>query len=341
MKLTTLMLAAVLSMTAWCSAQDAPAASKPIDPTAWWTQVDPSAARMALRHWMRIEFGLDRIAKDHPKLSDRARALKSNAASAYNAAAEVIDKHFARVDKEWREDVDDYKQHLAKQGTPSEPEEFLKEVERGLKAGVGGEAELLLAFAPRYAERPLAEIEDGFTVPLSTRGLAGAKGVDLSMVLPRSWMFEEPANERIALARHSHAGAGEVLMTLIVADVPADELKQIKEQGGAKVLADPDSITQAGGTLVKTGMGTIGKEEAAWTRYLLTADGEGSALKVLVWSIHAFHDGKYVNLQFQLMSKAKDKSGLAGDDAMRTRFEHYRPLLEKIVGSAAFAKPDP
>lgn len=326
-----------------------PAAQRPYDPTAWWANVDSSVAEAGMRHWMRIETGLDRIAGEHPAHATRARSLKAKAQSMYEAAAGVIDRHFAGVQASWREDIDDWKKHLAKLGTPGDPKAFLDELEGRLSGETSGsEDATLLAFAPRYAERPEAELEDKLLSKVSTRGLETAKGVWVSMTLPRSWSFKQPEDQQVVVVRRSHAGVGDAMLRLTIVDLPANELKEINEQGGAKVMAAPDLITQAGGTFVEGGAAKLGGDETAWTRYIVSAASEAGAVKLIVWSLHTFHAGNYVNLQFSVTCQAKQEGDLASDDAMKARFEHYRPLFERIVGSATFEpgapgapKPEP
>jgi hypothetical protein len=137
------------------------------------------------------------------------------------------------------------------------------------------------------------------------------------------------------VVRGSRCGAGEVTLVLIIKEVPEDEREELIRAGGAAALADPEFITLAGGTLVDAGTTKLGGEDAPWNTYLITQAEGDAAATVMVWSLHALHEGKYANVQFQITNTAGAKADLPSDDWMKMRLSYYRPLLEKIVESAA------
>lgn len=310
------------------------------DQADWRTSYSSTAIGKTLGFWIGQQSSLDRIAADFPSLAKRATVQKLEAESVFGSGIDAINRFYGEKYPDWPQLNDKIKEQLAPMLsapiTEAEARAFLDEVDGRFKGKIPAPIlETLLSFQPRFSLRPAEEFTEGFRSDLLTSDNPRAKGVQLMLQHPMSWVIKEPRRPNIAVLLRSQGGTGEAMAMVLVKDLSADELKEL-DISGASAFADPAIVHEMGAVFVAAGQMKLGGQDAPWTQYLMNQEIAGAHVKLFVWAFHVVRNGKYVNLQFQVSAGAAEHAALPADHVLERRFDLYEPLFRQMLVSVDF-----
>jgi len=290
--------------------------------------------------WIGQQSSLDRIATEFPAQARRATVLRLDAESKFGAGIAAINDYYSGRFPEWAQLNDKIKEQLAPMLsapiTEVEATAFLEEVEARLKGTIPSPIlETLLAFQPRFVSRPSKEFTEGFRTELVTTDNARAKGVEFMMQHPMSWVPNEPRRPNIAFLIRSQGGSGEAMVMLLVKDLSAEVLAELKDVGAA-ALADPAIVQEMGALFVAAGQMTLAGQEVPWTQYVMAQEVADAHVKLFVWAFHFVRGDRYINLQFQVIAGVSDRALLPADHVLERRFDAYEPVFRHMLVSIDF-----
>lgn len=347
-------LIAAFSFAIWFATTQPPADSGPAtttDSTAlqgihanfrndWREAYDTANVSKALGYWVGQQTTLDRIAKEFPSLSRRATSQSLDAEGRFGEGIAAIDKYYGERDAEWGRFRESIPEHLAPllSAPMSEVEAsaFLDEMDQRLKGAMPSPIrETILSFQSRFNARPDQEFVEGFRQELLTEGNPRAKGVQLMMQYPMSWVTKEPRRPNVAASLRSHGGHGEVTVLVLVLDMTADEIDEIKRLGMAGFV-DSTDIEAAGGTFAGSGEMKVAGRAVPWAKYFKKEEVVDVHVKLVTWAFHLVQDDKYVTVQFVVGQGDMEPARLPSDVELLSRLSRYEPLFKHMLASLDF-----
>jgi hypothetical protein len=338
------LLVAVMMMSGQPEPPSVPRSATRVDSLSpqsdWRATYSITSVSKTLGFWIGQQSSLDRIATEFPAQARRATVLKLDAESKFGAGIAAINDYYSGRFPEWAQLNDKIKEQLAPMLsapiTEVEATAFLDDVEARLKGTIPAPIiETLLAFQPRFVSRPGEEFTEGFRTELVTTDNPRAKGVQFMMQHPMSWVTKEPRRPNITFLVRSQGGSGEAMAMLLVKDLSAEELAELKDVGAA-AFADPAIVQEMGALFVAAGQMKLAGQEVPWTQYVMAQEVADAHVKLFVWSFHFVRGDKYINLQFQVSASASDSALLPADHVLEKRFDTYEPLFRHMLVSVDF-----
>lgn len=295
-------------------------------------------------YWVGQQATLDRVAKEFPLLARRAIAQRFDMEAKYGEGIAAIDEFYGSRDAEWtrfREGIpNQLAPLLSAPMTEVEAAAFLDEVDQRLKGIIPSPIrETILSFQSRFNAYPDQEFVEGYRQELLTEGNPRAKGVQLMMQYPMSWVQTEPRRPNVAASLRSHGGHGEVTVLVLALDMTADEIDEIKRLGVAG-LVDPTDIEASGGTFVGSGEMKVAGRAFPWVKYFKKEEAVDVHIKWVTWAFHLVQNDKYVTIQFIVGQGDMEPSRLPSDGELVSRLSRYEPLFKHMLASLDF-KGDP
>jgi hypothetical protein len=121
----------------------------------------------------------------------------------------------------------------------SEPDAiaFLNEVERRSRGEMPIQIlQTLISVNPRYVKNPALELIEGWKQTFNTEGHPKAKGIDLTISLPKSWFRREGNRPNIIQFFQSGVGHGQLMCSLMTLKIPLQPGEAFSRNEAAKLL---------------------------------------------------------------------------------------------------------
>jgi hypothetical protein len=274
------------------------------------------------------EIHLDYIQEAYPKLKPNVMIARLKFSGFFGKSCDFLQSLIAddiqtALDKTFKSQFD-----LFKSKSEGEALNFIKLVQDRANGQIDSPfKEALLANNPAILEQPEIEFLKGFTTAFNTKGHSKAKGLDLTIKLPFSWIRREGNRPNIIQffkARNSEEGAS---LSIMVQDLDLFRGRKMTDREARK-LFEPIAIKEfsAGGKIVESTQivlegqpGVVTVEDATFER--LNLKGESRIVNYVV-----FYDQKLIFISAAVYSSQ-------GTDNKIKAYNKYRPVFDLIANS--------
>ncbi len=208
------------------------------------------------------EHTLDRVSREYPDLAPSALLARARFASTFPDIQSRLEaelrsalgpENFGQLSKKTAGTLREAANRQAV--TPDVAAAFLDQVE----ARARGEIEspvLESLLAVKYKDNPAREYSDGFRQRFDTDGTGKARGIRLSLRLPRSWAAREGERPHIVKKWTTEGGTGREILMLDIRDADgydrdkreierflrSGEVRQVVPQGGVLIASGPFTV---------------------------------------------------------------------------------------------------
>lgn len=293
-------------------------------------------AAMAYGYFVGQSQTVSRIAREFPALANRATMASQSFALRFEPAVNGIDSTMTAANSaEWgkikRAITKDIKQAVDSQAlTSSAAGAFLDQVVARSKGQIETPVlETLLLFHPSYMAQPASEMLDGFKQKYVCDGSGKAKGVALSIEVPKSWKFSDGERPNVVKKFLSANGSGYESVMLMIMSAPMDMQSEMKELAAsdrsAAELAKESLPEEA--RFLEAGALTIEGLPGYWCRYSTKMTRVRSVVESDNIAYTVFWKKNMIQIQCQVATS------LDGERLNKTGFGRYAKLFELVANS--------
>lgn len=208
--------------------------------------------------------------------------------------------------------------------------EFISKIEARSKGEIETPVrETLLTFNPDFQDKPALEFMRGFTVAYSTSGHAKAKGLNVELKIPMSWMSREGNRPNVVQFFKPEYGRSDAGMLILIQDVTPPKGMRITQRDidamfSAASLKDmmPDgSVLVEGKPIILEG------QKGGMLVYDTTTGRLDLTLNIRTLSYVVYYKSRLISIQFSVSSVEQDRTKLIA------KFVKNRPLFNMIANS--------
>lgn len=278
------------------------------------------------------EHTLDRVAKEHPELESAVHLARARFSLAFpdigtRLAAELRGAMGSEnFDQFARQATDTMRATLDRQPiTSAAAAEFIREVEARARGDIESPVlEYLLAV--KYAANPGNELADGFHQRFDTDGTGRARGIRLSLRLPRSWIARDGERPHIVKKWTSEGGTGREIVMLDVRDAEGyepdkREIERFLRSGEVK------EVVPEGAALIASGAFTVEGRPGYWADMRLRQERVGVALYQRMLMYQLFFRGRAIGVMCQTVGSPREAARV--DESL----SRLRPVCQQVVNS--------
>lgn len=248
-------------------------------------------------------FTLERIESQYPEMAGQSIIAKASFNAAFPSVQSRIREMLLDIyGKDLFEDleskiVDAVEENLASLPmTRSLAEQFINTVRNRADGDIESPA-LEIILATTYLEKPAEEVRDGFYQAFESESHPKAKGVELGLRLPVSWIAEEGRRPNIVQKWRNFGGHGYTTIMLDIRDAGADvsdaEVREMIESGEIK------NYLPEGATFQDANLTQLDAQAAYVVDYLYRQDIGDTIVMMQVRHYQLFFDGKAVGIMCQ------------------------------------------
>lgn len=278
------------------------------------------------------EHTLERIPKHYPDLTHLATLARARFASTFPEVKAQLEAELrgalgpANFEQLAKKTVETVRTTLNRQPlTPEAAAEFLDQVQ----ARARGEIEspvLEYLLAVKYANNPAREYSDGFRQHFNTDGTEKARGIKLSLRLPRSWVARDGERPHIVKKWTTEGGTGRESLML---DIRDGEGYDPDRREIDRFLRSGD-VTQAvpqGGVHIASGLFTVEGRPGYWIDMKLTQERAGVDVYQRMLMYQVFFRGRAIGIMCQTGGPPVNAAKV--DESL----SRFRPLCQQVVNS--------
>lgn len=298
---------------------------------------DQSAKGLGRAHGflMGQEFSLSRIAAEMPDLAYKVTVANTQFSSTFPKIKEKLDHELLKAygEKAYEKYIVEA-QNKMRQVAESQPLsrnlsiDFIQQVQARAKGKL--EPQILnYLLAVQYQTNPAGEIADGFVQRYETDGSGKAKGVQLSLKLPLSWVGKEGERPHTLQGWTSEGGTGMEFVSLQIRDVQGAPLTKAEIEESVR-SGDLRTTLPAGATYIGSGNINIEKQPGYWLQFGLNSQRGELSLYQNLLQYNIFLNNKSIILGCSAGAEVNEK---VKADIAATRI---RPLCQRILNSLVF-----
>lgn len=276
---------------------------------------------------------LDRVAAQFPELQRDVELTRLEFSARFPRMKEKLEQTLrgAMPAPEWKSFEAKMSERITAQDRPVsqvEAQQFLQLVRERAKGDIDATV-LGYMLAVQYETNPSAEMANGFKQPYQTKGAGKAKGVQVNMQLPRSWLAAEGNRPNIVQKWVSENGTGGETVMLLINDTDGPDptkadIAAFLKDGGA------NDIVPEGGKLLSSRAVTIERQPGYLVEFDLDQERAGLALTTRMAMYLVFYRGKAIGLQCTAGAPIEKRAAVA------KAFDRVRPLCQQVANSIVF-----
>ncbi len=278
------------------------------------------------------EYMLDRISKKYPDLASSAELARARFASTFPDIKTRLEAELrsalgpANFDQLAKKIAGTRHTTLDRQTvTPDAAAKFLDQVQ-GRARGEIESPMLEYLLAVKYANNPAREYSDGFRRRFDTDGTGKARGIKLSLRLPRSWAARDGERPHIVKKWTTEGGTGLEILMLHIRDAEGydpdkREIERFLRSGEVRQAVPDGALHLASGAF------TVEGRPGYWIDMKLTQERVGVAVYQRMLMYQLFFRGQAIGIMCQTAGQPQNAAKV--DDSL----SRFRPLCQAVVNS--------